>query len=154
LEGGGRRPGSTKKTEFTIGAALDGLRFVYRAPLIRSTMLLVFFAMFFSSSTALLPIYAQDILGVGASGYGWLYAAPAAGAILTSAVMVKAVDVIDHRGRVLVAAVRWAGHDRVRGSRSRAPFACLRRPAPPMPSGMVFRNPLRQPETRITCAGG
>ena len=45
-------------------------------------MLLDFFATFFSSATALLPIYAQDILGVGAHGYGWLYAAPAAGAIV------------------------------------------------------------------------
>ena len=50
------------------------------APLIRSTMLLDFFATFFSSATALLPIFAQDILHVGARGYGWLYAAPAAGA--------------------------------------------------------------------------
>ena len=61
-------------------AALEGLRFVFRSPLIRSTMLLDFFATFFSSATALLPIFAQDILRVGAKGYGWLYAAPAAGA--------------------------------------------------------------------------
>ena len=57
-------------------AALEGLRFVFRSPLIRSTMLLDFFATFFSSATALLPIFAQDILRVGANGYGWLYAAP------------------------------------------------------------------------------
>jgi hypothetical protein len=43
-----------------------GLRFVFRSPLIRSTMLLDFFATFFSSATALLPIFAQDILQVGA----------------------------------------------------------------------------------------
>ena len=75
-----------------VAAALEGLRFVFRAPLIRSTMLLDFFATFFSSATALLPIFAQDVLHVGARGYGWLYAAPAAGALLASAVMVKAVD--------------------------------------------------------------
>ena len=50
--------------------------------MIRSTMLLDFFATFFSSATALLPIFAQDILHVGARGYGWLYAAPAVGAVL------------------------------------------------------------------------
>jgi MFS family permease len=61
---------------FTVSAALEGLTFVFRAPLIRSTMLLDFFATFFSSATALLPIFAQDILHVGARGYGWLYAAP------------------------------------------------------------------------------
>ena len=62
-------------------AALEGLRFVFRSPLIRSTMLLDFFATFFSSATALLPIFAQDMLHVGARGYGWLYAAPAVGAV-------------------------------------------------------------------------
>ena len=55
----------------SLAAALDGLRFVFRAPLIRSTMLLDFFATFFSSATALLPIFAQDVLHVGARGYGW-----------------------------------------------------------------------------------
>src|SRR5207248_3730109 len=89
--------------------SLEGLRFVFRAPLIRSTMLLDFFATFFSSATALLPIYAQDILRVGANGYGWLYAAPAAGAILTSAIMVRAVDAIDRRGQVLAVAVMGFG---------------------------------------------
>src|SRR3954468_9878164 len=58
-EGTGQRP------EFTVHAALEGLRFVFRAPLIRSTMLMDFFATFFSSATALLPLYAQDILQVG-----------------------------------------------------------------------------------------
>ena len=50
------------------------------SPIIRSTMLLDFFATFFSSATALLPIFAQDMLHVGPRGYGWLYAAPAIGA--------------------------------------------------------------------------
>ena len=95
----------TVQADFTLHAALEGLRFVFRSPLIRSTMLLDFFATFFSSATALLPIFAQDILRVGAHGYGWLYAAPAAGAIVASAIMVRAVDVIRRRGWVLVGAV-------------------------------------------------
>src|SRR5689334_12919442 len=101
--------GAHDRAQFTTHAALEGLRFVFRQPLIRSTMLLDFFATFFSSATALLPIYAQDILNVGARGYGWLYAAPAAGAILFSAIMVRAVDAIDWRGRVLAAAVMGYG---------------------------------------------
>src|SRR4029078_2880905 len=79
-----------------------GLWCVFPPPLIRSTIFLDFFATFFSSATALLPIFAQDVLQVGARGYGWLFAAPAIGAVLTSAVMVRAVDAITHRGRVLV----------------------------------------------------
>ena len=83
--GGGSR-------EVTFAAALEGLRFVFRTPLIRSTMLLDFFATFFASATALLPIYAQDILHVGAHGYGVLSAAPSVGAILASLFMVRLVD--------------------------------------------------------------
>ncbi len=82
-----------------MAAALEGLRFVFRAPLIRSTMLLDFFATFFSSATALLPIFAQDVLHVGARGYGWLYAAPAVGAVIASAVMVRGVD-LDRAARL------------------------------------------------------
>ena len=48
-------------------------------------MLLDFFATLFASATALLPIFAQDVLHVGAGGYGWLFAAPAAGALVTTA---------------------------------------------------------------------
>ena len=38
---------------------------MFRSPLIRSTMVLDFLVTFFASATALLPIYAQDILRVG-----------------------------------------------------------------------------------------
>ncbi len=93
------------KIDVSLGAALEGLRFVFRSPMIRSTMLLDFFATFFSSATALLPIFAQDILHVGASGYGWLYAAPAAGALVTSAIMVPAINHIERRGATLLWAI-------------------------------------------------
>ena len=131
-------------------AIREGLRFVFRAPLIRSTMLLDFFATFFSSATALLPIYAQDILGVGASGYGWLYAAPAAGAILTSAVMVKAVDHIDRRGHVLVVAVMGYGLATVAFGLSTSfwlSFTCLALTGATDTVSMVLRNLIRQLET-------
>src|SRR4029077_7291083 len=51
-------------SEISLRAAVEGLKFVFRSPLIRSTMLLDFFATFFSSATALLPIFAQDVLHV------------------------------------------------------------------------------------------
>ena len=44
--------GETRKPQFTMHSVREGLRFVFRAPLIRSTMLLDFFATFFSSATA------------------------------------------------------------------------------------------------------
>jgi hypothetical protein len=113
-------------------------------------MLMDFFATFFSSATALLPLYAQDILGVGASGYGWLYAAPAAGAIVTSAVMVKTVDGIDRRGRVLMWAVIGYGLATVAFGLSRSfwlSFVCLALTGATDTVSMVFRNLIRQLET-------
>ncbi|MEN3339978.1 MAG: hypothetical protein V7647_3654 [Acidobacteriota bacterium] len=136
--------------DFTVKAALEGLRFVFRAPLIRSTMLLDFFATFFSSATALLPIFAQDVLHVGARGYGWLYAAPAAGALLASAVMVRAVDRIERRGQVLVAAVLAYGAATIAFGISTLfwlTFACLAMTGAADTVSMVFRNLIRQMET-------
>jgi MFS family permease len=93
----------------TVAAAVEGLRFVFAAPLIRSTMLLDFFATFFASATALLPIYAQDVLQVGARGYGWLAAAPSVGAVIASVAMVRLTDRIDRRGVVLLWAIAVYG---------------------------------------------
>jgi MFS family permease len=61
-----------------------GLRFVFTTPLMVWTMALDFIATFFSGATSLLPIVADQVLHVGAAGYGWLAAAPATGALLGS----------------------------------------------------------------------
>ena len=109
-------------------AAREGLRFVFANPLIRATMLLDFCATFFASALALLPIFAQDILLVGAEGYGWLYAAPAVGAVAMSAAMVLLTHHIKRRGPVLVWAVAIYGLATVAFGFSRffwLSFACL-----------------------------
>jgi len=142
--------GEGGRGELTIAAALDGLRFVFRAPLIRSTMLLDFFATFFSSATALLPIFAQDVLHVGGRGYGWLFAAPAAGALLASAVMVRAVDRIEHRGQVLIGSVIVYGLATVAFGVSTIfwlTFAALAATGAADTVSTVFRNLIRQLET-------
>jgi MFS family permease len=131
-------------------AALEGLRFVFRSPLIRSTMLLDFFATFFSSATALLPIFAQDVLRVGAEGYGWLYAAPAAGAVVSSAIMVPMVDRIERRGMTLLWAVIGYGLATVVFGLSRSfwlTFFCLAMTGATDTVSMVIRNIVRQLET-------
>jgi MFS family permease len=72
-------------TRESPGEALrSGLRFVFTTPLMVWTMTLDFFATFFSGAMSLLPIVADQVLHVGAVGYGWLAAAPAAGALLGS----------------------------------------------------------------------
>ena len=64
--------------------AIEGLKFVWREKLILSALSLDLLAVFFGGAVALLPIFAEDILKVGATGLGWLRAAPAIGAGLMS----------------------------------------------------------------------
>jgi MFS family permease len=103
------RDGALPATRITWAAAREGLRFVFAHPIVRSTMLLDFIATFFASATALLPIFAQDILRVGARGYGWLYAAPSVGAVLAGFVTAHAIDRIERRGAVLLWSVAAYG---------------------------------------------
>jgi MFS family permease len=138
------------RDDVSLHAALEGLRFVFRTPLIWSTMLLDFFATFFSSANALLPIFAQDILRVGAKGYGWLYAAPATGAMLMSAAMVSLTDRIDRRGRTLLWAVVLFGVATVGFGLSRwfwLTFFCLAMTGATDTISMIIRNIIRQLET-------
>jgi MFS family permease len=138
------------RDDVSLHAALEGLRFVFRSPLIRSTMLLDFFATFFSSATALLPIFAQDVLRVGATGYGWLYAAPAAGAMIMSAIMVPMTERIRRRGSTLLWAVSGYGLATVIFGLSRSfwlTFGCLAMTGATDTVSMVIRNIVRQLET-------
>lgn len=93
----------------SFGALKEGLRFVLRTPIMRSTMLLDFFATLFASATALLPIYAKDILGVGAQGLGLLYAAPSVGAVVAGLIVSATTSRIERHGRVLIWSVVWFG---------------------------------------------
>ena len=137
----------SQRGEISIGAAREGLKFVFSNPIIRSTMLLDFFATFFSSATALLPIFAQDVLKVGARGYGILYAAPSIGALVAGAVMITGIDRIERRGRVLIAAVLVYGLATVLFGLSRTfwlTFACLALTGMADTVSTVLRNLIRQ----------
>jgi MFS family permease len=76
------RPATTQPV--TLHSALEGLRFVFRTPMIASTMLLDFFATFFGAAMTLLPLFADQVLHVGPVELGWMYAAPSAGAVLAA----------------------------------------------------------------------
>ncbi len=60
--------------------ALEGLRFVRRQPILLGAISLDLFAVLFGGAVALLPAIAEDRLGVGAVGFGWLRAAVGIGA--------------------------------------------------------------------------
>ena len=67
--------------------AFEGLKFVFKHRIMSSTMLLDFFATFFGAATTLMPIFANEILGVGAQGYGLMRAAPSFGAVLAAVLL-------------------------------------------------------------------
>jgi MFS family permease len=89
-------------------ALKEGLRFVFSTPLMVWTMGLDFLATFFSGSMLLLPIFADQVLKVGARGYGVLAAAPAMGALVGS-VLVSIRALPARQGRVFLTAVAAYG---------------------------------------------
>jgi MFS family permease len=84
-----------------LSAVREGIDFIKNARLIHSSMILDFIATFFSSAVALLPIYAQEILHVGAQGYGLLGAAQSVGAGLTAFTLALLPD-MRKQGRILL----------------------------------------------------
>ena len=150
VSGRPERLGHEPENEISLRAAVEGLKFVFESPLIRSTMLLDFFATFFSSATALLPIFAQDVLKVGARGYGWLYAAPAVGAVVMSAAMIPMTSRIERRGPVLLWAVAGYGLATAIFGISTyfwLTFFCLAMTGATDTISMIIRNIVRQLET-------
>src|SRR5215813_4519902 len=91
-------------SKVSLGALKEGLRFVWKTPIIVQTMTLDFAATFFASATALLPIFADRILHVGARGYGVLSAAPAIGAVITGLIMAR-MGTFRRQGKLIVGSV-------------------------------------------------
>jgi MFS family permease len=92
----------------SFSALGEGLRFVWRTPIIVQTMTLDFIATFFASATALLPIYATEILRVGARGLGVLAAAPAVGSVVTALAMTR-LGVLRRQGAIVIGSVAVYG---------------------------------------------
>lgn len=89
-------------------SAMAGVVFVWRHKILLGATSLDLFAVLLGGATALLPIYARDILHVGPEGLGVLRAAPAAGALLMSFVMLR-WPLRRHVGHSLLAAVAVFG---------------------------------------------
>ena len=71
-----------KRATGSMSALKDGMHFLRVHPVILAVLSLDFFAMFFGSPRALLPIYASDILHIGPQGLGILQAATPIGAVV------------------------------------------------------------------------
>jgi len=72
------------RTAASAGALLSGLHYIWNNKLILAAISLDLFAVLLGGAVALLPVYAREILKVGASGLGLLRTAPGIGAVFTA----------------------------------------------------------------------
>ena len=70
-----------------VSRVIEGLRYLRRQKILLGAISLDLFAVLLGSITALLPIYARDILGVGPDGLGILRSSLAVGAVATGLVL-------------------------------------------------------------------
>jgi MFS family permease len=86
--------------EVTPASLFSGIAFIVRQRLLLGLLSLDLFAVLLGGATALLPIYARDILGTGPWGLGLLRAAPAVGALVMSLLLARR-PIGRHAGPVL-----------------------------------------------------
>ena len=100
---------ATRSTEpISLKSLVGGIRFVRHEPVILAAIALDMFAVLLGGAVTLLPIYAKDILHVGATGLGWLRAAPSIGAVLV-AIALAYLPPIQQAGKTLLWSVAGFG---------------------------------------------
>ena len=87
---------------------LEGLRFVFNEPMLLSALTLDMVSVLFGGVTAVLPIFAEEVLHIGSLGLGLLRAAPAVGATLVAIVLAR-IEIRRHAGSCLLVAVAGFG---------------------------------------------
>ena len=83
------RPGRMEQRSISVEVILAGFRYVARSKLLLGSISLDLFVVLLGGAVALMPIFAHDILKTGPTGLGMLRAAPAAGALLVSVVVIS-----------------------------------------------------------------
>jgi MFS family permease len=102
------RPRPAAPPGHILEALGDGVRFVFHEPVLLGAMSLDLFAVLFGGASALLPIFAREVLGVGEVGFGFLRAAPAAGSVLMSLALAR-IGQLRRAGPVLLWGVALFG---------------------------------------------
>jgi len=103
------KPISEMSDETSLMQSLvSGIRFVVRNQVLLSAITLDLFAVLFGGAVALLPMFADQVLGTGAEGLGILRAAPAFGAVITALILAYKPPVV-HAGNKLLIAVAGFG---------------------------------------------
>jgi len=99
-------PAASRKVD--AATLLAGVHFVRHRPVVLGAISLDLFAVLLGGATALLPIFAKDILHTGPWGLGLLRASPAAGAVAMSLLLTR-WPIARRAGRVLLGAVALYG---------------------------------------------
>ncbi len=102
------RPLARISTPMTRESLTAGVKFIFNTRDVLAAMTLDMFAVLLGSATALLPVYAKDILQVGPEGFGWLRAAPSIGAMMM-ALFIASRPPFRNAGRALLLAVAGFG---------------------------------------------
>ena len=92
----------------TLATVLAGVTFIRSRPVVLGAISLDLFAVLLGGATALLPMFAKDVLHVGPWGLGLMRAAPAVGALATSIVLSR-WPITRRVGRVMFGAVALYG---------------------------------------------
>jgi MFS family permease len=92
------------KERMTVGNVVAGFQFVFANPIILGTITLDLFAVLLGGATALLPVYAKDILGAGPTGLGFLQAALPMGSLLCALILAHRPP-LQKAGRAMLLAV-------------------------------------------------
>lgn len=92
----------------TLNTFFGGITYIRHNRVVLGAISLDLFAMLLGGTTALLPIYARDILETGPAGLGMMRAAPAVGAIFVSIILVRA-PLTRNVGRVMFACIAVFG---------------------------------------------
>ncbi|MGY4829845.1 MFS transporter [Sphaerotilaceae bacterium SBD11-9] len=96
------------KEPVSVATVLAGFRFIWQRPVVLGAISLDLFAVLLGGATALLPMFAKDVLHVGPWGLGLLRAAPAVGALCMSAVLTR-WPITRRVGKVMLGAVAVYG---------------------------------------------
>jgi MFS family permease len=103
-----RRPAVAAKEKMTAESLSAGFKFVFASPIILGTITLDLFAVLLGGATALLPVYAEDILAVGPTGLGFLQAALPMGSLVCALVLAHRPP-LQKAGRTMLLAVAGFG---------------------------------------------
>lgn len=95
----------SEDVEWNLSSVWDGIKFVLSTPILYLTMILDFSATFFGTATILMPVFAKDVLHVGAKELGFLYSAPAIGGVLAGLLIAIFHHQIKNQGKIIIAAV-------------------------------------------------